>query len=119
MLIRLYLDEDSMSDALIATLRTLGVDVLSALEANLISAADEEQLAFAAAQRRCLYSYNVRDFYRLHYECLQGGNSHAGIILCQQQQFSVGEQSRRIERLAAALSAQEMTDRVEFLGAWG
>lgn len=45
-------------------------------------------------------------------------NGVAGIILANQQQYSVGEQMRRILRLIAAKSAEEMRDWVEFLSAW-
>jgi len=46
------------------------------------------------------------------------GKSHAGIILANQQQYSVGEQMRRILRLIAAKSAEDMRNWVEFLSAW-
>jgi hypothetical protein len=49
------------------------------------------QLAYAAAQGRAIYSFNVGDFCRLHSQWLAEGKSHAGIILAQQD-FSVGEQ---------------------------
>lgn len=108
-----------MSHALTATLRNLGVDVLTALEAGTINAPDAMQLEFATSQQRVLYSYNVGDFYGLHSEFLGRGKSHAGIVLCQQTQFSIGEQARRIAKVATAISPDDMCDRVEFLGAWG
>ena len=64
MAIRLYFDEDSMNHFLAIALRGQGVDVLTAFEAGLISVSDEEQLTFAAAQGRSIYSFNARDFYR-------------------------------------------------------
>src|SRR5438132_191000 len=56
---------------------------------------------------------------RLHAEYLTRGQSHAGIIVVAQQQYSVGEQLRRLLRLMAAHSDESMRDRVEFLSAWG
>ena len=44
--------------------------------------------------------------------------SHAGIILANQQQYSVGEQMRRILRLSAAKTSNDMKNWVEFLSAW-
>jgi hypothetical protein len=117
-LIRLYLDEDSMSHSLAAALRSQGIDMLTAIQVGLTGVSDEEQLDFATSQRRSIYSFNVQDFFKLHTDFLRTGKSHAGIILCQQQQFSVGEQMRRVMKLVAALSAQDMIDRVEFLSAW-
>jgi hypothetical protein len=119
MSIRLYLDEDSMSHSLAVALRHHNVDVLTPLETALTNVSDEEQLIYATRQGRCIYSFNVQDYCRFHSDFLRVGKSHAGIILAQQQQFSVGEQSRRILKLAGTLSAQDMIDRIEFLGSWG
>ncbi|HZL87934.1 MAG TPA: DUF5615 family PIN-like protein [Pirellulaceae bacterium] len=117
-MIRLYLDEDSMSHSLVSALRGQGVEVLTAFEAGLIQASDEEQIAFATSKGAAIYSFNVSDFYRIHAERLRGGKSHTGIILCQQQQYSIGEQLRRLMKLLGALTELEMVDRVEFLSAW-
>jgi hypothetical protein len=65
-----------------------------------------------------LYSSNIRDFYRLHTEFLTKGESHAGIILVQQQRYSVGQIMRGILRLIASKSAEEMHEKVEFLSGW-
>lgn len=114
----LYLDEDSMDHALVLALRARGVDVLTTQEAGMLARLDEENLEFASSQGRVLYSYNVADFYRLHTAWLTGGRSHAGLILGQQQQYSIGEQLRRLLKLIAARSAEDMVDRAEFLSAW-
>ena len=46
--IRLYLDEDSIKNSLVVTLRNTGVDVITASEAaNKLSCTDEEQLMWA------------------------------------------------------------------------
>lgn len=119
MKISLYLDEDSRSLGLFQGLRDKGVDVTTALEAGMLGTSDDEQLAWATTQGRVLYSFNRRDFFRLHTEYLSQGKSHAGILLAQQQQFSIGEQVRRILTLSAAKSAEEMESQIEFLGAWG
>jgi hypothetical protein len=46
--IRLYLEEDSMSHALVRGLRARGVDVATALEEGMIERADEAHFVFAA-----------------------------------------------------------------------
>jgi hypothetical protein len=46
------------------------------------------------------------------------GRSHAGLILAQQQRYPVGDQVRRLLRLVAAKSAEQMRNRIEFLSAW-
>jgi hypothetical protein len=119
MTIRLYCDEDSMRHSLVLALRKRGVDILTALEAETTEETDERQLAFAAAQGRAVYSFNVGDFCRLHSQWLAQQRSHAGIVLARQQQFSLGEQIRRLARLIGALSEVEMRNRLEFLGDWG
>ncbi len=52
MKIRLYLDEDSMDRALVRALRARGVDVTTALEADMIETNDAEHLEFAAREGR-------------------------------------------------------------------
>jgi predicted nuclease of predicted toxin-antitoxin system len=119
MMIRLYFDEDSMRRSLVRALRARGVDVITALEAGMIEREDAEHLDYATEQGRVLCTFNVGDFYRLHSEYVAQGKPHAGIILMRQQYYSVGEQMRRLLKLMASKSAEEMKDWVEFLSAWG
>jgi len=118
MRIKLYLDEDAMDRDLAEALRQRGVDVLTALEADMIERPDAAHLEFAAEQERVLYSFNVGDFAALHHEFLSDGKHHAGIVLARQQRFGLGEQMRRLLRLVAARTDEEMQDKIEFLGAW-
>jgi hypothetical protein len=118
MIIRLYLDEDTMDRELIRALRARGIDVESVFEADRMGYSDLEQLEYAAARGRVLYSSNIGDFYRLHWEYVEAKRSHSGIILVPQQRYSVGEQLRRILNLALSLPAEEMKDRLEFLSSW-
>lgn len=119
MKIALYFDEDSQDSALIRALRSRGVDVSSAAEAGMNGRTDHVQLEWATAHNRVLYSCNARDFYRLHTLFVASGEPHGGIILAPQQQYSVGEQLRRLLKLIAAKSADEMGSCVEFLSKWG
>jgi hypothetical protein len=95
------------------------VDVVTALDAGMIERGDGEHLDYATENDRVLCTFNVGDFYRLHSEYLSQGHRHAGIVFMQQQRFSVGEQMRRLLRLIAVKSAEEMENWVEFLSAWG
>lgn len=117
--IRLYLDEDSMSRSLVHALRARGVDVTTALDEGMIERDDAEHLDYATDQGRVLYTFNVGDFNRLHKEYLTQGKSHAGIVLAPQQRYSVGEQMRRLLRLMATKSANDMKNDIEFLSTWG
>ena len=118
MTIRLYFDEDSMYLGLIRALRARGVDVVTALEAGMIEQPDGDHLEYATRQGRVLCTFNVGDFYRLHTEYVHQGTPHGGIILMRQQHYSIGEQMRRLLRLMASKSADEMESWVEFLSEW-
>jgi hypothetical protein len=119
LIIRLYLEEDSMRHSLVNALRSRGMDVTTALEEKMLTRLDEEQLDYATQQGRVLFTFNRGDFVRLHTQYLSQGKSHAGIIVANQQQYTVGEQMRRILHLAAALSVEDMRNRLEFLNRWG
>lgn len=119
MTIRLYLDDDSLAEALVKALRDNKIDVVTSREARMDGRDDEEHLAYAAEQGRVLCSFNTRDFYRIHSQWLVEGKSHAGIILSQQQKHSVGERLRRILNLTASKSDKDMKNSVEFLSKWG
>lgn len=119
MTIRLYFDEDSMRRSLVRSLRARGMDVTTAHHEGMIGRDDYEHLDYATHQERVLFSFNRGDFYRLHTQYLAQGKTHAGIILARQQYYSAGEQMRRILKLSAAKSADNMKNWVEFLSVWG
>ena len=116
--IRLYLDEDAMGHTLKHYLRGRGIDVTTPEEEGTRGLLDAEQLAFATTQARVVYTYNIPDFCRLHAEYREQGKHHAGIIVCQQQSYSLREQVQRLLSLIATKSAEEMGDTLEFLSAW-
>ncbi|MEZ4706341.1 MAG: DUF5615 family PIN-like protein [Caldilineaceae bacterium] len=64
--IKLYLDEDSQRNGLVRALRARGIDVTTAMDADLLGRLDEENLDFATAQGRVLFSFNRGDFDNLH-----------------------------------------------------
>jgi hypothetical protein len=115
---RLYIDEDAMDDDLVQALRLRGVDVRTALDAGLVGRPDEEHLAHAGEAGRVLYTFNVGDYMQLHGEYMTAGREHAGIIFGDQQRYSVGEQMRRLLRIMALRSAEELRSGYEFLSAW-
>ena len=116
--IRFYLDEDSVEKSLITAFRNAGLDVVTVTDVDRQSYSDEEQLIWATEQERVIYSYNRRDFCRLHNEFLATERSHAGIILLQQQRYSIGQQLRGLLQLVSTLSAEEMVNQLVFLIAY-
>ena len=117
MQVRLYFDEDSMDSDVVSALRLRGVDVETAHDSGLINSPDTHQLEYAAGTDRVLYSFNVSDYMALHVFYMSEGWHHAGLILSQQQRYSVGEQMRRLVRLIQMRSAESLRNTVEFLSA--
>ncbi|OCQ95648.1 hypothetical protein BCD67_10545 [Oscillatoriales cyanobacterium USR001] len=116
--IRWYIDEDSSDTGLVRSLQNQAIDVVTVQSANRRGYLDEAQLIWAAEQGRVLYSSNIKDFYRLHTNFLVEGQLHAGMMLVQQQRYSVGAIARGILRLMDAKSAEDMQNQVEFLSDW-
>ena len=77
---KFYLDED-LSPKIAEVLRKLGADGLSAHEAEMTGASDEEQLDFAARDSRCLVTFNRNDFIMLTRLYLDSNRTHCGVII--------------------------------------
>ena len=105
--IRYYTDEN-VSRAVIHGLRQRGVDVLSVPEADMLSASDEEQLAFAIEQKRVIFTHDD-DFLKL-----AAGSEHAGIVYGSKQSL-IGNIIRSLMLIYDVLSVEDMKNQVEFL----
>jgi predicted nuclease of predicted toxin-antitoxin system len=106
--VRVYLDRHIMT-RLALDLRGRGFEALTTQEAGKDTAPDEEQLAFATAERRAILTFNIRDFAPLHEQWQATGRPHAGIIVSQQigsRQYGV--LLHRMLRLLNHFSAEEM-----------
>ncbi|MCP4708703.1 MAG: hypothetical protein GY869_08770 [Planctomycetes bacterium] len=114
--IKLYLDEDTISRALINALRSRNVDILTAKEADLIQIPDQDHLEYATSLNRTVFTFNTRDFVRLHTAYLSASRHHTGIIVS--NQAPVGVIVRRLLKLLDARSAAEMHDWLEYLSNW-
>nr|WP_281357368.1 DUF5615 family PIN-like protein [Brasilonema bromeliae] len=112
------MDEDTMKGALIQALRNADLDVVTVTDADRLGYPDEEQLIWAVEQGRVIYSFNIRDFCKLHADFVVEQRNHAGIVLAPQQQYSVGQQLRGLLKLAADKSAKEMVNQLVFLNAY-
>lgn len=110
--IRLYLDED-VAPAVADAIRRRGFDALSVHEMRRWGCSEPEQLAYAAAQGRVLFTFNADDFTRLHREWLAAGQPHEGIIVA--EQAPVGEITRRLLRLLNRIAADEMHNQLYWL----
>jgi uncharacterized protein with PIN domain len=106
--IRFHLDEH-VDRAVARGLRLRAIDVTTAADAGLLSAADEEHVAFALREQRVIYT-NDADFLALH----QRGIRHAGIAFCAPGSRTVGKVVRLLCLLNDCLSSGEIAGRVEY-----
>jgi hypothetical protein len=116
--VRLYLDEDSMRQSLVAALRARGADIQTALDAGMIAQPDEAHLEYAVTEGRVLYSFNIGDYAALHSRWLSSGRTHFGVILAEQRQFELGRTLRALLKLIAERTSEQMRDKLEFLSQW-
>ena len=76
---RFCLDEHIDSE-LAARLEASGFDVLKAQDTQVLGASDDKLLEFAAADRRILYTHNIRDFKPLSEQWARENREHAGLM---------------------------------------
>jgi predicted nuclease of predicted toxin-antitoxin system len=107
--IRFHLDENC-DRAIAEGLRRRGIDVTTTPEAGLLSATDEEHIAFAVSQNRVLFTQD-HDFLRLH----ASGTPHAGMAYCAKDSKSIGAIIQGLVLIWEILEPEEMANRVEFL----
>jgi predicted nuclease of predicted toxin-antitoxin system len=107
--IRLYLDEDVFKDVAPA-LRARGFDAISVHELDHYGRSDAEQLAYAAAEGRAIFTFNAPDYIALHRQYLAEGKSHAGIVVSKQR--PIRETLRRLLNLLNRVSAGEMPNQL-------
>jgi len=84
---RLLLDE-MLSGQIAVQLRARGFDVVAVVEdPALVSMADEDLLAHAAGDGRCLVTANISDFASISAEWRAGGRSHSGLVYLASRMF--------------------------------
>ena len=110
--IALYLDEN-VDERLAPALRRYGYDVLTTTEAGRKGSRDDDQLRYAAAQRRALLSHNIADFARMAEQWRAREIEHWGIFLTRE----VGFRSllQRVLKVLDHYGADEVKNRVVFL----
>ena len=101
--IRWHLDEQ-VDRAIAQGLKQRGIDVTTTPEVGLLGAADEEQLTFAIAQERVIFTHD-EDFLILH----------SGIAYCHQNSRSIGEIVRGLILISEVLEPLDMHNHVEFI----
>ena len=112
---RLYCDED-VDARLVEALRRRGYEVVTTVEAGLLEASDEEQLAYAVSQQRAFVTHNIKHFPGEHKAWVKSGRKHWGIIILVGHS-AVGLWLRRMENLLNCFSAEQLQNQLLFLGA--
>jgi hypothetical protein len=106
--VKFYTDEN-VARAVIKGLRQRGADVLTAVEAGLMSASDEIHLERATSEDRVVFTQD-QDFLRLH----ASAASHAGIAYAPQG-TPIGDLIRGLMLIHQVLDADEMKGTLEYL----
>jgi len=109
MAIRFHLDEN-VSGAVADALRRRGVNVTTAVDANLIGANDYEHLRFAQSQNRVVVTHDD-DFTRIH----EDGMAHRGICNCRNDKHSIGDLVRLLLLIDGCFDGPEFYRHLEYL----
>lgn len=107
--IRLYFDE-GVQVAVAEQMRNRGIDAVTVRDLELLGDADINHLQRASEMRRVVCTFD-HDFLRLHAE----GIPHAGIIIAQHFDTTVGDWVRGLELICGAMTADEMKNQIEYL----
>ena len=112
-MIRIYTDE-SVRVAIAEGLKRRGVDAFSARDMGNLGLTDEEQLVYARDNKAVLFTHDT-DFLRLAVKWIEEEKNHYGVIYCRQKDYGIGECIRRLKFLATILTAEDMSNHIEFL----
>jgi predicted nuclease of predicted toxin-antitoxin system len=84
-----FYSNENLSIDLVEMLRELNYDVLTSYQAGQTNQGipDDEVLAYATANHRCVVTFNRDDFVALH----RSGVNHAGIIICKDDRDYLGQ----------------------------
>jgi len=112
MKLKLFLDED-VHAGLSHALQQRGFDVVHAQDLERKGRSDGDQLAFAVHEKRCLVSFNVRDFVLLHNQYAGQHKVHWGIIVS--RQLPIGETLKRLLKKVGLATQEDFKNRIDFL----
>jgi hypothetical protein len=107
--IRYHLDEH-MRSAVAVGLRRRGIDVTTTIEAGLMRASDQEQLAFAFAHSRVFVTRDRRIL-----ASAVEGVPHAGIVIARTGRGVIGPTVLGLAHMHRRVSAEQMIGLVEYL----
>jgi Domain of unknown function (DUF5615) len=113
--LRLHLDADTSIKALHQALTSQGHDATrTPMDWMPLDASDDIQLQGATTQKRCIFTFNIRDFIPLS----QQNSSHYGILLAAQSSWTLSELIAALNRLLSDIEAEDMIGQVRWLNEW-
>ena len=104
---RVYLDDDLDSYALLGLLQHAGHAVTSARAVGNRGIDDEDHLRFAAAHSLALLTANAKDFIKLHKEWMRQQLQHPGILIVYQENNPVRDMTA--QQIAQAVTKLEQS----------
>jgi len=107
--LRFHLDEH-VPHAIAHGLRRRQIDVTTTADAGLLSADDEDHVAFALREGRVIFT-NDSDFLRL----AASGMAHAGIVYCPPDESNIGHVILYLALMHDSLSPEDCASRIEYL----
>lgn len=106
---KFYADEN-VPLAISKALKRIGIDVLTARDAQLLGYSDREQLSFAVKENRAIITHDS-DFLAL----IRNEKTHYQGVLFFTRQVKIGEGIEEIERIYLTYSAEELQGLILFL----
>jgi hypothetical protein len=107
--VRFYLDEN-VQIVVAEQLQRRGISAVTVRSLNLLGDEDQTHLQRATAMG-CVLCTHDTDYYQLASE----GAEHAGLVIGQQDQHTIGDWVNGLTLIHAVYTAEEMHNRVEFL----
>ena len=110
--IKLFLDEDVWT-GLAEELRQAGYDTKSVDQIDRKGLSDEEQMDFAIAEERAIFTHNIQDFVPLVEQYFEKEIWHPGVIVA--RQFEKGTLLRRTLTLLDSLTPEQLANTLRFV----
>ena len=105
---RIYLDDDLDSNALIGVLRQGGHEVFSPRAVGTRGAGDEEHMQYAAANSLVLLTANAEDYVSLHEDWTRQRREHPGILILYRENNPARDMN--LQPIAGAVTQIERSD---------
>ena len=102
-----------MNNMVATLLRSRGIDAVTVQKSDMLGKSDQEQLAYAAANDRCILTHNRVDYEDLHLQYAQANLIHSGIIVVPQK--SPYEIVNRVMILLDSMTADEIANQLLYV----